>query len=469
MKYTFILFTLLISGVTLTSQNLNAEMLYPDTLRSTQDSFSVNSPKFSTVWTHPISKDDTLNLGTSGYEGVSMTIWTDIDTLSIPHMNYPFKQLIKIPIASPSDTTMCILRFQANNSNFDDQYTLNNTGAIKFEIPETYELANVILYLSECSEKTGNRPDSEYANQVRKYFEPFRQHKLIQVLNNNCNEHQLWGTYYGFRENSLAFRFDDTTLQYDTPYKHLSSDNSGIRGGQFRNMLYLIQEFASTSNFRTFYQNNLGQYKNMIERQEQLLPIDDMWKWVENEFPQRLDAYKIVFSPLIGGSHSTRHFYTGFFKNPDFQECIMFINSSEDIDSRDYSENLKEGLMSGIVFTEIDHNYVNPTSDEHIIAIQELINDKDHWATKKAQQNYRNEYAIFNEYMTHSLFCLYVQDKYESTVRDEIIDKREKLMERRGYKMFKEFNEILLNKMATTDSSVYDNYADIIEEMKRLQ
>ena len=44
----------------LTAQNLEPEMLFPDTLRSNSDSFFVNSPKFDKIWSYLISRDDTL-------------------------------------------------------------------------------------------------------------------------------------------------------------------------------------------------------------------------------------------------------------------------------------------------------------------------------------------------------------------------------------------------------------------------
>jgi len=450
------------------AQNLESEMLFPDTLRSTQDSFFVDSPRFEEVWSHPILRKDTLNLGTYGYKGASMTIWTDIDTIRIPHVNFPSKQLVQIPILSPTDTALCILRFQAINSNYTEEYIKTAKGGFDIQIPETYELANIALYLSHCSKRTGNYPESEYSKKVKKHFAPFQNHKLIQVLNNNCKDNKHWNTYYGFRENSICFSFGvDDFLSYNTAYKHVFWDKTYLYGGQFRNMLYLLQDFSDQSDFRKFYQKNKEYYQKLIERQGELLPIKQMWSWLEAEFPQRMDSYKIVFSPLIEGSHSTQKFQKGFLNKPEFQECIMFINCSESIDSKtEYSEQLKAGLMSGIVFTEIDHNYVNPASREHLEAIKDLMKDKDFWATTEAQQKYPSEYAIFNEYMTHSIFCLYIQEVYKPAVAEGIISKRVKLMNRRGYSQFEEFYNIFLKFMKGNSNSIYDSYSEIISEMK---
>ncbi|MFY0686599.1 MAG: DUF4932 domain-containing protein [Cyclobacteriaceae bacterium] len=460
----------LLISLSVEAQNLESEMLFPDTLRSAQDTFYINSPKFSNIWSHPISKEDTLNLGTSGYNGVYMTIWTDLDTINIPHVNFPYRQLVKIPITSKTDTALCILRFQASNSNFSDQYVNDHKGQISFEIPEVYELANVILYLSSCSDSTRNHPNTEYTKRLEKHFSQFRDHKLIEVLNNNCASGNFWSMYYGFRENSICFELNRNELNYTTRYKNVFWDESGIFGGQFRNLLYLVQDFVNSSDFREFYKQNADYYEDLETRQSELLPVGQMWEWLENEFPQRMDSYRIIFSSLIEGSHSTQKFYKGFFGEPEFQENIMFINSPESIDMNDgYSETLKEGLMSGIVFTEIDHNYVNPASDERINEIKSLIDDKDFWATKEVQENYRSEYAIFNEYMTHSLFCLYVMEVYDKDLSAQIIEKRINLMNRRGFMKFREFNNILTNLKMNENESVYESYSMLIESMNLIK
>ncbi|MEZ5059788.1 MAG: DUF4932 domain-containing protein [Saprospiraceae bacterium] len=470
MKQIFFLSFFLLFSIILTAQNLEPEIIYPGFLQSKGDTFFVNSQKFRNIWSFPITRKDTLNLGTSGYKGVTFTIYTDIDTLEIPYVNFPNRQLVKIPIVSAKDTALCILRFQSSTSNFSDAYADEKKGKVDFQIPEVYELANVILYLSECSKKTGNRPETDYGNTVQEYFSTFKNHKLIQVLNENCKEGNGFNIYYGFRENSICFELDkDNFLQYQTPYRNVMWDATETNGGYFRNMLYLVQDFANKSNFRKFYNENTAFYASLIERQKALLPVKNMWSWMEKEFPNKMDAYKIIFSPLIGGSHSTQRFQKGFFMEPEFEECIMFINSPERIDKNEnYSEDLKEALMSGIVFTEIDHNYVNQATDKHIQAVKSLMSDKDKWASKQAQENYQSEYAIFNEYMTHALFCLYLKETYNSNITKEAIQDRIDLMNRRGYPKFEEFNEILLKVAQNRTKTIFEIYPEIIGELKKI-
>lgn len=454
------------------SQNTPEIILYPDTLWTTNDTFYVKGLVWEKEWALTTTTSDTVDLGTDGFEGNNIMVWTQKDTITIPYVNAPFEQKLLITIASINDTTIYKLRFNAQSSKFSNSIIIDNRGKISFQIPEIYELANIILFLSECSVLTKNHlENSEYSKIVLNHFASFKNHPLIQILNNKCLNGNYWSVYYGFRENSICYKFEDNNLiEYSTQFKHVYSDNTYIQGGEFRSLLYLIQDFINQTNYRSFYKRNIKYYNKLESRQNELLPIQSMWDWLEQEFPQRMDSYKIFFSPLIEGSHSTQKFYKGYFKQPEYLECIMFINSPETIDANtEYSEAVKKGLMSGIVFTEIDHNYVNPTSSNNFNAIKSLLLNKDQWATKEAQEHYQSEYAIFNEYMTHSLFCLYVSERYSEQDRIKIINQRIKLMERRGFIKFDQFNEKLINILKNRRLTVYEMYPEIIEIMKEIK
>lgn len=466
----FIIF--LATSKTIGAQNIPDRISFPDTLWAKSDSFFVLASTWDDKWSFSTSESDTIDLGTDGFEGVYVKVWTDIDSVTIPYVNSPFEQWVFIPIVSNNDTTIYRLRFNSQSSLFSTEYIIANSGTTSFSIPETYELSNIILYLTDCSKLTFNHPEGTiYANLVEEHFGSFRNHPLIKVLNKKCSNGNHWPTYYGFRENSLCFEFGEgNLLKYSTPYKHSCSDNSEIMGGEFRNLLYLIQDFVNASNFRNFYRSNITYYEQLEKRLSELEPLKKMWNWLEKEFPFKYNSYKVVFSPLIEGSHSTQKFYKGNFRNPEYKECIMFVNSPESIDSnKEYPESLKEGLVSGIVFTEIDHNYVNPSSEENFKGIKGLIKEKGTWATKEAQQNYSSEYAIFNEYMTHSLYCLYVQETYDEQIGKEIIEKRIRLMSKRGFDKFEQFNLILLEMRNQSSKTIYELYPQIIDAMKSIE
>jgi hypothetical protein len=102
--------------------------------------------------------------------------------------------------------------------------------------------------------------------------------------------------------------------------------------------------------------------------------------------------------------------------------------------------------MSGIVFTEIDHNYVNPTTNKYAKQIDSIFAKRGTWAkTGNSSDFYGSPVSVFNEYMTHAAFCLYIADSYDEPTANFVIASREALMvDRRNFIRFKAFDQQLL-------------------------
>jgi len=444
------------------------EQSYPGVIESMEGKVYLQVGRSAYIDTILIEAGKDHHFRTSGFRGVDMTLWTDKDTLHYKYVNFPYGQTVVFPLCSPRDSANLQLEFQASGSHFSSDYMASRRGIYDFDIPEVYELANVILYLSDCSARTPNRPDPDaYIHRMEEYFSSFRNHQLIQLLNDLCEQENAFPTYMAFRENSICYSFDKAgKLQYDTPYKSVRY-HEGIAGGVFRQLLYLVQDYADQSDFRSFFAGNREYYQSLLDRQQELLNIRQMWDWLEREFPDSQDSYRILSSPLIGGSRSTAHFRDGYPLEPTFTECIMFINTTRNIDTPGkFPEDLKEPLYAGIVFTEIDHNYVNPASREHRKAISNLMGNADIWATKAAQSNYRGASSIFNEYMTHALFCLYLSDVFPKEIADRAIEKRIQLMGRRGFLKFAMFVDILREHMQQSSGTIFEEYGSIIDRVR---
>ena len=197
----FISYAFLLSG-----QNTPVSLSYPDTLWSDNDTFYVSATYWDSPWKFTTTQSDTVDLGTDGFEGAEFMIWTSADTLTIPYVNAPEDQKLYIPISSKNGTTIYRMRFNEQHALYSEEYIRNHQNSIGFLLPETYELANIILSLSDCSELTGNRVTATaYAKRVESHFAPFKSHALIQILNQKCADNRHWSVYYGFRENSNCF------------------------------------------------------------------------------------------------------------------------------------------------------------------------------------------------------------------------------------------------------------------------
>jgi len=174
-----------------------------------------------------------------------------------------------------------------------------------------------------------------------------------------------------------------------------------------------------------------------------------------------LEGFTTIFSPLSGGFHNTTMLSAD---KGHFTQILMFVSAPGQWKNISRAEN--SAIHSRSVFTEIDHNYVNPVTSIYKKAIKKSMGDYKRWNTGK--QRYPNACLTFNEYMTWSVFCLYAFDTYEEQYLEKIIERVERSMcENRGFIKFKEFNRELLRlyRNKPTDEQVADLYPSIIEWM----
>ena len=455
------------------AQTVPQEMVYPDTLRAPDDSLGIYF--FTSQQETRINLNDPGSYGTDGQPGRRLEVRTTYDTLSVASVNTFHNQELLIPVVGRTDTFLYRLRFNGTQQPHPADYRTAHRGATTFAVPEVFELANVILYLSSLSDSTGNHPqETAYTDAVTTHFTPFRRHALVRLLDKHAASNAAgFSLYYGFRENSYGFAFDDWDRLTAVPY-HLpvtADFYSGLAPFTFMgfaDLLYLVQDFAQQSGFRQFYRDHAKYYAEQIKQQRQLMPVGRMWEWMEREFPERMDHYAIVFSPLIGGSHSTQRFQEDPFDRPySFHESIMFVNGPDNILTSSYDSITQEALQSGIVFTEIDHNYVNPVTKKYRDVITVKMAQLGDWNNQVGSGYYNSPEATFNEYLTHALFCLYVQETYPQEVADLVIEQRQQLMIRRGFPLFQTFNQAFLTQFAKDQrrKPLSEGYPEIIALM----
>lgn len=95
-----------------------------------------------------------------------------------------------------------------------------------------------------------------------------------------------------------------------------------------------------------------------------------MWAWMERNFPQQHDSYKIIFSPLVGATHRT-----ATFTDNGFAESVMFRAGPDFARSRDPVR--PDLLLSQLAFTEITHNYVDATTAGYQAEVETAMGDLD--------------------------------------------------------------------------------------------
>ncbi|WP_420460845.1 DUF4932 domain-containing protein [Neolewinella sp.] len=317
---------------------------------------------------------------------------------------------------------------------YSEEYKRANRGQFRAEIPPVEELYLIAFALTKLGEADDNlsAKDSDYYTEVMNHFGQFRDHQLIVTLNavnDSLGIDGAYGHYNNMRMNSCMYRLtEDGKIANPGPYRVLSFESDNDQ----EPLLEDFADFARTSQFAAFYENHLPLY-NLLETQyQQEVDVHGMWDWLENRFPARYDSYVIYFSPLIGGYHATQRF-----TQDDFSETVMFVNApSDDV-----------AATARVVFTEIDHNYVNPVSDT-VTAVSTALLPLAYWNT--GAQGYPNSYQTFNEYLTWAVFSLYLRDTFSEAVFTERNTREAGFMvDERGFPQFGAFNDFVLDWYAT--------------------
>ena len=471
----FIIFLLFLITINYSFGQTVVETL-PKTFWCPNDTFTLAYKNYSKFFPYKVSREDKESPGTDAALNEYATIYYGNDSIRLNYNNkLPYAHIIYINFASPKGKTT--LRFHYNDvaSYFPTPYMEKNLGNIQFDVPEIYELANIIWTLSPSGQNAKDlNKGGQYYQRVNSYFKQFLNHPIFNAL--NFADSMYAKEYYDFRENSFAFNFQkptstsNTKLLFNGPYYFVYGDELAD-SSLFGKLKPLVEDFAMKTKFRKFYKDNTEFYQNQIKRQKELLPVKQMWTWLETEFPKtKYQSYRVVFSPLIGGSHSTQRYSTRF-KSDWFSENVMFICNTDRVDEMSQTtEKQKEALMSGIVFTEIDHNYVNPVTNKYNKRIDSIFSNRTIWTNKgNSSDFYESTIGVFNEYMTWAVFCLYIADTYDEETTNLVIAEREtRMIDKRNFIKFKEFDQALLKiRKEHKNLKVVDLYPFILDWCKQ--
>lgn len=358
---------------------------------------------------------------------------------------------------------LTILQGYGQKNMFDpsDEYINQNRGNSSIEIPEVQELIHVIIAISPLGQDNDIAiidDKTEYFKEVVSAFETFKEHEIVKTVTSFIKKNTAY-YYYLKMDGTGYFINNDGKIIKDSTYDRISWNDKNV----IDPLLNTLQDFSNKSNFHLFFNNHKAFYENNIELMKSQSPIEKQWKWLETQFPDKYDNYRITFSPLTSGWHATQ-----FFKTKNFSQIMMFVGGP--LVLKKYNDKIIEGLVTRMVFTEIDHNYVNQISNKHKKEIKRIFSDKSKWTdSKKGTDWYGTPEAVFNEYMTWAVFTLYALDTFNAEDFKVINDKTTaQMIERRGFIKYKEFNEKLVDlyKNKKENETVVDLFPKIIDWCK---
>jgi hypothetical protein len=345
---------------------------------------------------------------------------------------------------------------------YSSEYMEAHGGKISVEVPQAYELVNVAIALTEYgrNDRWLVYKDSTYYKRLMEYFGAHLDHPFVLALDEQLQASP--GRYARLKMNGFAFEYDeDGDIRRSSIY-----DRTGFRGNRDNALLPFFEEmkaFSRDTDFREFYEQERTTYEEQIRFYQEEVDLEAMKSWLGRQFPAvtPYDSVRILFSPLVYGSQSVT-----WFEQDGFRELIPNVNYPyrriEGV--RPESETVYRGK---IVFTELNHGYINPTADQYKEEVTSAVTDVSFWGDERSTSSYRSPMAMFNEYMNWGLVSLYCLDHTPAEDHQELLRQVDSFMgERgRGFVRFDAFNAFLVDVYQNRgdQQTIADLYPSIIE------
>lgn len=403
----------------------------------------------------PATRPDVYEVNIEG-PPVNVIFITDVDSLSFSvkaGQTYPFVVLLNGRDSAFTEIRGIVFKKPAR---FTDAYKKANNGKTLAEIPEVYELVNILLSLTPTFQKDSGIVSRQppYYQRVNQHFAPFAQEPAVTLMDSLVRA----GRYFDIKTDAYSFEFDkQDRLIRSTVYDR-------INWGRTNSLLPFItrlQKFADKAGFRRFYQENRPIYNAQIKAYRDSLKTGEMVTWLNRNFPgTRYNAFKIIWSPLVGNNQSAN-----WFKDNGFSEMQAHVNFPYQAVTRlDSLSSLSNQVKRGnIVFTEINHSFINPEGErsQYSDGINSAFANLPTWAEGVALKNYGNPYLCFNEYMNWGLVSLRYVDYADGKDMEKLFTNLEsRMVKYRGFRRFAEFNRFLVKiyqsrKPGTTVAELY--------------
>lgn len=351
---------------------------------------------------------------------------------------------------------------QKKEVTFNQNYIEKNDHGVAIEINEVQELTYIMFALTQYGLKDSDmvNHNTEYHKSVIDYFSPYANHPSLKLMDSLLNESIIY--YLLISANAYGYEFDGDVLMktnvYDFPAKGVGTFS--LKTDPILTYQKEIEDFAQTSKFREFYRSNNSYFKEIVKDYVEFGAIDKQKEWLEEHFDYRINSYRVLTSPLIGGINAT-----STFEDNSFKETLLFLPTIKY--NKEWSAELNEAMNSRIIFTEIDHNYVGPLSAQYKTRIDSIFDKRNIWVNKenKSTEHYPNPIKVFDEYLTWGLFILYAQDHFPGNdeLLQKVVDHVNDKMSTKGFPKSIEFNEELVRLyLASQTKNIEDLYDGLL-------
>jgi len=394
-------------------------------------------------------------------ENSTLGIVSEKDSISMP-LRYGEKSTFMIIREQKGDTLMATFTShrQIKAALFNDGYKKRFNGKVITEIPEVYELINIVFALTDYGKTEAIYKGTDYYKSVNKHFQPFSDDSVVKTIDSVLKVSS--DMYAPLKMDSYAYQFDNGRI-----VKHAVFDRASWgEVNELTPYIPALERFAKKSGFKSFYKENVNYYAGLIADFEKNVDVGMMKSWLEKQFPKtKYSAIRVIFSPLVGWNQSANNFEDNGFKEAHAHINFPFVPKNNSVTKED--PDFRKGQRMMIAFTEINHSYLNPEAEIYVKEISKSFGDLTRWITPgKPSGGYNNVLSCFEEYMNYGLVTLLYSDVFDEATFSELKAGMENnMVNGRGFLRFKEFNEELLRlyQSKKTGETVADLYPAVIK------
>lgn len=294
-------------------------------------------------------------------------------------------------------------------ANYDAAYREKNRGKVAATIPEVYELINVVIALTETAEKSDELvyKSSPYWKELQAWFGPYKDDPLVKAIDARMKSNGA--AYFTLKMNGNSFEFN--------PDGHIVNRKiyarTGFAGGgenDLRPFVPELKRFAEETKFRDFYRTHGALYASECESFVKDIDPMGMRNWLQSRFSDKkpYDFVDVIFSPVVPWNQSST-----WFESNGFRTLQPHVNYPypEDVPKRNPpSAPETASVFRGIiVFTEMNHGYLSPQSEQNSARILAATDKVKGWLVERMRNNYAGT-AVFDEYMNWGVGSVYALD-----------------------------------------------------------
>ena len=412
--------------------------------------------KFSGI--NDISRDFSYDFGLEK-EAVPFILVSETDSVAMV-IRYGQTTRLLIIRQAKGDTVTCQFTShkQVKAATFTNAYKKANKGKTIVDIPEVYELIHVVFALTAYGKTEAIHKNSPYYPAMIAYFSPYQKHPIVATIDSLLTV--SGDNYPNLKMDSYAYQFLGDRIQNGGVYDRVSWGEVNTLAPYITR----LESFARESGFRAFFRKQQPYYNQLLTDYRKNIDVATMKQWLEKQFPTtRYSAVKILFTPLVGWNQSANNFNDNGFAEAQAHVNYPFI----DAEDRKQPPAVTRGQRMKIVFTELNHSYLNPEAEKYQDKVALGFSDLTKWITPKTPSaGYNNPLQCFEEYMNYGLVTLFYNDLFDRPTFETLRTRMEKGMTtQRGFRKFDTFNQELLRlyQQRKPGQTVADLYPAILD------